>query len=93
VNTFTLRLEQHAGVPWLRIRFEGLFCADTLKVLLAFAGIGASVGADASAQPPVDDYPFLVGCWSDPAVIARHPDVIDLAKLRRRYLGSREARA
>jgi hypothetical protein len=103
VNAFALRLQRKTDVPWLRIRFEELFRADMLKALLAFAGIDASVRAHAPL--PVDEYSSLVGSWSDPMVIARHPDVIDLAatfgydalafdveKLRRRYWGNAQAR-
>jgi hypothetical protein len=102
VNAFALRLERKTDAPWLRIRFEDLFHVDALKALLAFAGIGVSVGAQ--APPAVDEYPSVVGWWSDPALIARHPDVVELAekfgydalafdaaKLRQRYFGNVEA--
>ena len=98
VNAFALRLEQRSDGPWLRLRFEEMFSAAALKTLLAFAGIDAT---DIAYVPPaMDEHPYLAGFWSDPALIARHPDVIELAKalgydaldfdaakLRRRYLG------
>jgi hypothetical protein len=102
VNAFARRLEQRSDAPWLRIRCEELFSTATLKTLLAFAGIDARVKVH--APPATDDYPCVIGSWSDPALIARHPDVIELAtalgydpmdfdaaKLRRRYLGSNAA--
>ena len=99
VNSFASHLEQRADAPWLRICFEELFSVGTLKTLLTFAGIDASVNLH--APPPTDDHPYLAGHWSDPALIARHSDVVELAtalgydamdfdavKLRRRYLGT-----
>ncbi len=98
VNSFASRMDQRTDAPWLRIRFEELFSAVTLKTLLVFAGIDAS--SEVHTPPPTDEHPYLAGHWSDPALIARHPDVIELAmalgydaldfdaaKLRRRYVG------
>ena len=102
VNSFAMQLEQRADAPWLRIRFDELFRGQTLQSLLAFAGIHAIV--ESGAPPPVDDSPSVVVSWSDPVLIARHPDVIELSaalgydaldfdatKLRRRYFAGNRA--
>lgn len=100
VNWFALRLQEQTGEPWLHIRFEELFRTTTLEGLLGFSGIEANIGGRTLLPPPLDDHPCLLGLWSDPALIARHPDVIELAsaldydamsfdtaELQRRYLG------
>jgi hypothetical protein len=97
INAFGLRLEAHASVPWLRIRFEDLARGDALVRLLDFAGAEVR---DVPRPGMVDQFRYITDAWADPRLIEQHPDVMevarvlgydplafDAAKLRRRYCG------
>jgi hypothetical protein len=100
VNALGLRLEATAGVPWLRLHFETLFRDDSVRRLLAFAGL-AGEGSSADLKDEiVDEFHAYAGFWTDPRAVLRHPEVLQLAqalgydplafdeaKLRRRYGG------
>ena len=99
INAFGLRLEAEANVPWLRVRFEDLVRdRSALRRLLEFAC--ANAPGDVTPPPAVDRFQTLTSAWSDPRLIKRHPDVMqvaralgydplafDAAKLLRRYCG------
>lgn len=101
VNAFGLRLEQSAGVPWLRVRFEDLQRGDALPHLIDFAGAAVPPAAPAGG---VDAYHYATCFWSSPRLIERHPEVLrvatalgydplafDEAELRRRYCAGRHS--
>jgi len=77
VNAFGLRLESEAGVPWLRVRFEDLVRGEALPQLLAFAG---AERRDVALPGTVDQFRYGTDVWSDPRLIERHPEVLDVAR-------------
>jgi hypothetical protein len=94
VNALAIRLEQTAGVPWMRVRIEDLFRGVGVEELLAFTGLGSVQ----EPFPAVDKFRFLAHPC-DPRLIGHHPEVIEVARalgydplgfdeeeLRRRYL-------
>lgn len=101
VHAFALRLEQRAEVPWLRVDSRELFRADGLERLARFLGLPDHRPMLAAVDEIVDEHQFQLREWCDPAVIARHPRVgevarrlgydpldYDLAALKRRFAPS-----
>lgn len=97
VNALGLRLEENAGVSWLRIRLEDLVRGRGIEKLFAFSGI-ESAATEGEGASEVDAFHFVTAFWSDPRLIERHPEVLataralgydplafDEAKLRDRY--------
>lgn len=98
VNALGLDLERRGDVPWLRVRFEELFRADTVKRIAEFIGFDIAPAIDGANI--VDEFRYLATVWTDPGLIARHPELVavarslgydpfdyDEARLRRRYVG------
>lgn len=94
VNAFALRLQRSVTVPWMQVRFEDLLHGDALPRMLAFAGLDGTT----ETAGIVDEFRAHSGFWCDSRVIARHPEVLEVAvelgydpfdfdeaKLRRRY--------
>ncbi len=78
VNALGLRLEAGSDVPWLRIRFEDLFCGNALKQLTDFLGLAAP---DAMAlSKSQDEYRYVCDSWWNPRDIQKHPDVMEVAE-------------
>lgn len=81
VNALGLRLETDSGVPWLRIRFEDLFCGNALQDLADF--LGHAAGGDllgAALDVNKDEYRHVCDSWWNPQHIRRQPDVIAVAE-------------
>jgi hypothetical protein len=94
VNAFGLDLRHKSAVPWMQVRFEDLLRGADLSRLLVFAGLDAA----AATVGMVDEFRAHSGFWCDSRVIARHPEVLEVAaelgydpfdfdesKLRQRY--------
>lgn len=97
VNALGLELEASSAAPWMRVRFEDLFSSsDAIEAIARFAGLDGSVAVSSSRA--VDGFRYLTRVWSDPRLIARHPETVSIAerfgydplgfdemKLRQRY--------
>lgn len=100
VHAFALQLARDSDAPWLRVRFEELFAAETLQRILRLGSIRSRGVWSATNMHNVDAHRSVAGLWCDPAAITWHPDVVELSarlgydalafdagQLRRRYLG------
>lgn len=75
VNAAAMKLEQRTSAPWLRVRLEDLR-GETLARLHAFVGLPTP----AAAKGVVDEHRFTSDQPWDPARIADHPRVVELAR-------------
>lgn len=78
VHALGLRLETVGEMPWLRVSAERLLReAGELERVIDFIGTG---GANpVNPAEPVDEFRFVTRMWSDPASIAKHPEVVSIA--------------
>lgn len=100
VNLFGLKQQEALAVPWLRLTYEELFFANGLERLLSFLDLPPAESLPATRAETVDKFSYLTQEHPDPALMARHPRILeiadrlgynaaefDLKALQRRYQG------
>jgi len=80
VNLLGLRLERQLGVPFLRLKSEDLFHADGLDRLLDFFGLPRRDAIYAARSIAVDRWRHYTSAEIDPSSIAKHPEIMAVAK-------------
>jgi len=81
VNALGLSLESDAGIPWLRVQYEGIFdpAQPDLPRLFEFMGVPASALATVERGERIDEHRFQLDRWPEPERIAQHPRVVAIA--------------
>lgn len=100
INALGLGWRQALAVPWLHLSYEGIFWGDGLARLVEFLDLEASPELLAARNTVTDGYRFRSLANVDPAIIARHPAIVAIARhmgydplrydsdsLKRRYVG------
>lgn len=82
IHAYALELHRnHPQVPYLRVRMEDLTASEAnWAKMTAFLGLPArAAAAPPKRREPVDKYSYKRDVISDPALVVRHPAIIELA--------------
>ncbi len=80
LHGFAERFTTRSTGPWLHLYFESLFTGDGAARLAGFLGDIHPQELERHRARREDAHRFLIGEWSDPALIERHPEVLATAR-------------
>lgn len=80
IHGYALDLEKRLGVPWLRVKFEDLFCENGINQLLDFLGLPRRPAIYEKAGHVFDAHSHRADHGWDIATIRNHPVIVNITK-------------